>query len=93
MVFFEHVKIREEKFGAVIFETLREKVFITNKTGKDILNLLGKGCPVDKIIDILANSYNIQPSAIKEDINSFINQLKDNNILINSSNPITQATQ
>lgn len=81
MVFNEHVKIREEKFGTVIFETLREKVFVTNKTGKDVLNLLERKSPVEKIVDTLADSYGAQPEDIRADVISFINQLRDNNIL------------
>jgi len=29
--FVKHVKIRKEKFGVVIFDTYREKVFVVNK--------------------------------------------------------------
>jgi len=95
MVFTEHVKIREEKFGAVIFETLREKVFVTNETGKDILNLLQKGFSQEEIINILANAYSATLTEIRNDVINFINQLKENNILntnnpMNPSNPITQ---
>ena len=43
MNFTEHVKIRNEKFGTVIFETLSEKIFITNGTGAKILELIGQG--------------------------------------------------
>lgn len=81
MVFTEHVKIREEKFGSVIFETLREKVFITNKTGKDILNLLEKRYSLEKIIESLAQAYEVNPQEIKEEVTNFINQLKDNHII------------
>lgn len=99
MVFSEYTKIREEKFGTVIFETLREKVFITNKTGKDILNLLQKGSTLEEIVDTLVNSYSAPVIDIRNDVTNFINQLKDNHILIykanlsNPSNPITQGTQ
>ncbi len=43
MNFTEHVKIRSEKFGTVIFETLTEKIFITNETGAEILQLIEQG--------------------------------------------------
>lgn len=81
MQFTEHVKIREEKFGIVIFETLREKVFVANNTGKDILNLIQKGYPQDKIAELLASEYGINPADVKEDVFDFIRQLKDNYIL------------
>ena len=53
MNFTEYVKIREEKFGSVIFDTLKEKVFVTNDTGKDILNFLQQGYSIEEIINIL----------------------------------------
>ncbi|MCM8778735.1 MAG: PqqD family protein [Candidatus Omnitrophica bacterium] len=92
MTFAEYVKIRQEKFGAVIFETLKEKIFVTNKTGKAILNLLNQGYSLDKIIANLTDNYEADMAEIiKNDVVTFINQLKDNNILLNdSSNPITQ---
>ena len=40
MGFEKHVKVRQERFGAVVFETLREKVFVTDETGAEILRLL-----------------------------------------------------
>lgn len=81
MIFSEHVKIREEKFGTIIFETLREKVFVTNRTGKDILNLLEKGYSIERIIETLADSYDVNPQEIKGDITEFVDQLKDNSIV------------
>ena len=82
MNFAKHVKIREEKFGSVIFDTLTEKVFVTNETGEDILRPLEQGLPVDKIVDILAVSYGTTPEDIKDDIINFISCLKDNGIIV-----------
>lgn len=81
MVFTEHVKIREEKFGAVIFETLKEKVFVTNESGKDILNLLQQGHSLEKVVESLAISYGAEPLDIREDVTNFVNQLRDNHII------------
>lgn len=81
MRFNEYVKVREEKFGAVIFETLKEKVFISNETGKDILNLIKEGYPQEKIVDVLAGEYGVEPVDIKKDVFDFIAQLKDNHII------------
>ncbi len=81
MKFTEHVKIREEKFGTVVFETLKEKVFVTNEQGKDILNLLKKGSSPEEVVDALSKTYSGDKTKIKEDITSFLNQLKENNII------------
>lgn len=81
MNFLEHVKIREEKFGSVIFETLKEKIFITNNTGKNILNLLQRGNSAEEIIEILSGAYNDEESRLKSDVINFIEQLKINKIV------------
>lgn len=77
MIFAEHVKIREEKFGAVIFETLKEKIFVTNKIGRDILALLQQGQPPEEIAARLAQSYAGQAQDIRNDVLSFIGLLKE----------------
>ena len=82
MNFAEYVKIREEKFGAVVFETLKEKVFVTNGTGKDILNLLKEGKTAEEIINSLAELYTVKPEEIKEDISGFVGLLKEKGILV-----------
>ena len=82
MQFTEHVKIREEKFGAVVFETLKEKVFVTNETGKDILNLLKEGKTAEEIINSLAKLYAVKLEDIKEDILGFVGLLKEKGILV-----------
>lgn len=83
MEFEKHVKVRQEKFGAVVFETLREKVYVTNETGADILRLLGEGKETDAIVSELAEKYNCEPEAIKTDIKDLIITLKNNKIVKN----------
>lgn len=85
MIFNEYVKIRPEKFGAVVFETLKEKIFVTNKIGKDILRLIQQNWTLDDIIKILENEYgedNSGGSQIKVDVVDFIDELKKNEILV-----------
>lgn len=80
MNFTEHVKIRNEKFGTVIFETLSEKIFITNKTGGKILQLIDQGRDVPQIIDELQNSY-ADNQKIGKDVTNFIDRLKQNDFI------------
>ena len=80
MEFEKHVKVRQEKFGAVVFETLREKVFVTNGTGSQILRSLNNNELVD-VVDELAKIYNCNPEIIKDDVEEFITKLKDNGIM------------
>jgi hypothetical protein len=81
MVFTEHVKIREEKFGSIIFETLREKVFVTNETGKEILKLLEQGRSQEEIVIMLKDDYATTDSGIENDVVDFITQLKERGII------------
>jgi len=80
MHFTEHVKIRNEKFGTVIFETLTEKIFITNETGGKILQLIDQGRDMPQIIDELQNSYE-DNQKIGKDVTSFIDCLKQNDLI------------
>lgn len=81
MGFAEHVKVRQEKFGAVVFDTLREKVFVANETGAEILRLLGEGKAPAEAIDELAKNYSGNLEIIKGDVEEFISTLKDRGII------------
>ena len=81
MQFEKHVKVRQEKFGSVVFETLREKIFVTNVTGAEILRLLEEGKEPKDVIAELSKDYNLDPGIIKSDVDEFISMLKDNGII------------
>ncbi len=80
MNFTEHVKIRNEKFGTVIFETLTEKIFIANETGGKILQLIDQGRDAPQIIDELQNSY-ADNQKVEKDVANFIDRLKQNDFI------------
>ena len=80
----KHVKTREEKFGAVIFDTLREKIFVVNKQGKDILRYLLEGKSRKEIVEALMRTYNGSRETITSDVADFIDQLVNNNLLVKS---------
>lgn len=81
MRFAEYVKIREEKFGAVIFETLKEKVYVTNEIGKDILTRLRDGYTVEEIIDLLVERYSEDRILVERDLNNFVTLLFKNGLV------------
>jgi len=83
MHFTDHVKIRNEKFGTVIFETLSEKIFITNETGGKILQCIEQGKDLSQIVDELKKNY-IENSQIEKDVTDFIGCLKGNNFIAES---------
>lgn len=81
MEFKKHVQVRKEKFGTVIFETLKEKVFVTNPTGADIIERLKDKKTPETIIAELATQYGTEETAIASDVNCFINDLVQQEVL------------
>lgn len=81
MVFEKHVKVRHEKFGAVVFETLREKIFVTNGAGAEILRLLAEKKDAADVVAQLTERYSSNPETIKADVEEFVQRLKDNGII------------
>lgn len=82
MEFREYIKIREEKFGSVIFDTLGEKVFITNKTGSVILQLLKENKLFEEIIEYLLDRYDEDGSIVTKEVISFIDSLREEEVLV-----------
>ncbi|KKL99050.1 hypothetical protein LCGC14_1818290 [marine sediment metagenome] len=81
MSFAKYVKVRNEKFGAVLFDTLREKVYVTNETGKDILDLMAQELDPAVIAQRLADSYGEEASEILPQIAEFVEQLQSAGML------------
>lgn len=81
MNFAGHVKIRKEKFGTVIFDTLTEKIFITDQIGAQILQLIEQAKDMDEMVNALSSNYQGNRQSIEEDVLAFVNQLKSNNIV------------
>ena len=80
MNFTEHTKIRKEKFGTVVFDTLTEKIFVTDEIGAEILQLIEEGKDLLQIISVLCGSYDGDGQTIEKDVIEFTNRLKSNNI-------------
>ena len=81
MNFTEHTKIREEKFGTVVFDTLTEEIFVTDEIGAEILQLIEEGKDLQHIINVLCDRYDGDGQTIDKDVIEFIDQLKSNSIL------------
>ncbi len=81
MNFTEHTKIRKEKFGTVVFDTLTEKIFITDQTGGEILQLIEQGKDLPEMLSVLGDNYDGDRQTIKKDVVEFTDQLKSNNII------------
>ena len=81
MNFTEHTKIRKEKFGTVVFDTLTEKIFITDEIGSEILCLIEQGKDLPQIISELCGIFDGNKQIIEKDAVEFTDQLRSNNIV------------
>lgn len=81
MRFAKFIKVREEKFGSVVFDTLKEKVYVTNDVGGQILKLIEQGKTQDEIIEALKDLYSEEPFKIESDMLTFIEELKKSNLV------------
>ena len=80
----EHTKIRKEKFGTVVFDTLTEKIFITDEIGSEILQLIEQGKRLPEIVSELGEIFDGDSQMIEDDVVEFTEQLKANNIISNA---------
>jgi hypothetical protein len=76
-----YVKLRKEKFGKFVFDTLNEKVYVANSAGKDVLDLLADGGNLAEIAGHLVNRYDAPASKIRDDVLSFVNFLRTAGLL------------
>lgn len=77
----EHTKIRTEKFGTVVFDTLTEKIFITDPVGSEILKLIKQGKDLAEIVSELGEIFDGDSESIEKDVIEFTDQLKASNII------------
>ncbi|MEK6714512.1 MAG: HPr-rel-A system PqqD family peptide chaperone [Candidatus Omnitrophota bacterium] len=77
MQFAEFVKLRNEKFGSVVFDTLKEKVYVTNETAGEILNLIKQGKSKEEIIDDLEENYRSDAETIEKEVSEFLQELEN----------------
>ena len=82
MQFARHVKWRSEKFGAVVFDTLNEKVFVTNGTGNSILKMLADDLHEAAISERLREEYSdVDGDQIGLDLSAFLKELRTHGLL------------
>ncbi len=82
----DHVRIRHEKFGALLFDQQREKFFVVNGVSKDILELMPEAETIDDIVEGLSQTYDSPPEIMKRDILEFVEELRKAGLMPRSSN-------
>jgi len=88
MKFTPNVKVRREKRGCVVFDTLREKVFVTNETGARIVAGIEAGLSPEALVAQLSAEYDQPAEVIEGEVRRFIESLCSNGIaLVEESQP------
>ncbi len=77
----KYVKFREEKFGAVLFETRSEKVFTLNPTGTAIVREIEAGADEAAIAARLKARFDDRDGAIEREVESFIADLRQRGLV------------
>jgi PqqD family protein of HPr-rel-A system len=75
------VKFREEKFGAVLFETRSEKVFTLNPTGTAVVREIEAGGDERAIIARLIDRFDDRDGAIEREVVAFLADLRQRGLV------------
>lgn len=77
----KYAKFREEKFGAVLFETRSEKVFALNPTAAAIVREIGTGCDEVVLIERMKRRFRDSGDALERESHAFIASLRKQGLL------------
>ena len=75
------VKFREEKFGAVLFETRSEKVFTLSPTGAAVIREVVAGGSAEKVVESLKAKYDDKSGKMEAEAKAFIAQLREKGLV------------
>ena len=75
------VKFREEKFGAVLFETRSEKVYTLSPTGAAVVREVVAGVPAEGLAARLKEKYEDPSGKIVQEAETFVAQLKEKGLI------------
>lgn len=71
-----HVKIRQERFGVIVFDKEREKFFVADEVGQDVLAAMQSAQTVDEAVEQLSQKYEASREEIRRDVSWFIGELR-----------------
>lgn len=75
------VKFREEKFGAVLFETRSEKVYTLSPTGAAVVREVVSGADAKAVIENLKTKFEDKTGKMEAEAAAFLAQLKDKGLV------------
>lgn len=76
------VKFREEKFGAVLFETRSEKVFTLSPTGAAVVREIVAGASAADLVAKLKEKYEDPSGKMAQEAPAFLAQLKEKGLIV-----------
>jgi hypothetical protein len=75
------VKFREEKFGAVLFETRSEKVFTLNPTATAVVREIQAGTPEPEIAARVRAGFEGNGATIDKEVGEFLSELRGKGLI------------
>ncbi len=75
------VKFREEKFGAVLFETRSERVFTLSPTGAAVVREMVRGADEKTLVLRLKEKYGDKTGRLSEEALAFLKGLKEKGLV------------
>ncbi|MDP3543475.1 MAG: PqqD family protein [Elusimicrobiota bacterium] len=76
------VKFREEKFGAVLFETRSEKVYTLSPTGAAVVREVIAGAESANLVSKLKEKFEDPTGKMAAEAESFLAQLKEKGLIV-----------
>jgi len=76
------VKFREEKFGAVLFETRSEKVYTLSPTGAAVVREVVAGADASNLVAKLQEKYEDPSGKMAGEATSFLASLKEKGLVV-----------
>jgi hypothetical protein len=76
------VKFREEKFGAVLFETRSEKVYTLTPTGAAVVREVIAGAESSNLLAKLKEKYEDPSGKMEQEASAFLGQLKEKGLIV-----------
>lgn len=71
-----HVKIRQERFGVIVFDKEREMFFVADEVGQDVLATMQITQTIDEAVEQLSQKYEAPREVIRQDVLSFVEELR-----------------
>lgn len=81
MELLSHIKIREEQFGVIVFDKEKERFFVTDEVGKDVLRAIQNSPTIDDAVEQLSQQYETSRELIKQDVSAFLEQLRQTGLI------------